>query len=709
MAWLDMATEEPLTDQSRRRSLVSRFVATLASYLRRDGAGDDGSSVRTRLLLGAAAALAVAAGFVVYSPGLSGPFLFDDFPNIVNNQHLRMSALTFDQLLSAAFSSKAGPLYRPIAMASFALNRYFTGLDPYWFKLTNVMIHLACGVLVIVLSRLLLASYREQRAPWLSPRRVRWIALLLATAWIVHPLNLTAVLYVVQRMVSLASFFMLASICFYVVGRRRQLADRSGWAFIWIAAPVAGVLGLFSKEIAALIPLYLAVIETVIFRFRSARAPVDRSIVLFFSLSLIIPFLIGLGWLLTHFEPFLHRYNGRSFNITQRLMTEARVLMLDVKWTLIPNVRNLSLYHDDIAISTGLFAPITTLLSLVAIVVMFAGAWPLRRRAPLITLGILWFFAGHALESTILALEIVHEHRNYLPDYGILLAVFSLLLLPSAETRKLLRAGGALGLVFTGLLAGATWTRASQWSSRLSQTYYEARHHPDSPRATYSYAAVEADLAMHGKLENPDQAFDDLETSRINSSNIMPNVALIMLASTLKQPIKDMWITDAAHKLSTAEITAEDIDALDKLVRCTYSTCKLPVEQVRSIFEAVFSNPEVSKHSYNYANILTIFINYLTHQNADLKKLIYLMYQVVDAQPQIPQYRVNLANALLANGDVENARIQIEALRKMNTIGELDKTIENLEALVKKQKTAEQKAAQPTPELPAPHTGAPNP
>ncbi|HET7569226.1 MAG TPA: hypothetical protein VFK96_01395 [Gammaproteobacteria bacterium] len=635
-----------------------------------------------------AVAVVLTAGWLVYVPGLSGSFLFDDFPNIVNNDHLKMTALTLDQLLSAAFSSHAGPLYRPIAMASFALNRYFAGLDPYWFKFTNVMIHLACGVLVITLSRLLLASYREQRALWLSPERVRWVALLLGAAWIVNPLNLTAVLYIVQRMVSLASFFMLASTCFYVVGRRRQLAGRSGWAFIWIGAPIMAFFGLFSKEIAALMPLYLVVIEGVIFQFRGSRTRFNRPIIVFFALGLVIPLLFGLGWFLIHLHAFLGGYHGRSFTVVQRLLTEARVLMLDIKWTLIPNVADLSLYHDDIAISTGLLTPVTTLLSILGIAVLLVVTWLTRRRAPLVALGILWFFAGHALESTILPLEIVHEHRNYLPDYGLLLAVVSLLLLPRAPTRKFMMAGSAVGLIFVALLASVTWARSSEWSSKLTQAYYEAQHHPGSPRATYSYAALEADLAMHGQLKDPNSAFRDLEASMRTNKSTMPNVALVMLASSLKRPIEPAWLADMRRKLHTRLVNSEDVDALDKLVQCERNACKLNKQQLGGIFKAAFTNPRLSHHSYNYANALTIYINYLSHQHAPLDELIGLMYRVVSAQPQIPQYRINLANALIVRGKIKEARAQIAVLHKMNTIGELNDAIHDLESQTEKKQPA---------------------
>ncbi len=57
----------------------------------------------------------------------------------------------------------------------------------------------------------------------------------------------------------------------------------------------------------------------------------------------------------------------------------------------------------------------------VFIVTLLVTGFAVRRRAPVLSLGILWFFAGQVLESTVLPLEIAFEHRNYLADYGILL------------------------------------------------------------------------------------------------------------------------------------------------------------------------------------------------------------------------------------------------------------------------------------------------
>ena len=87
------------------------------------------------------ATLLLCAG--VYLPGISGPWMFDDYTNIIHNSYIHISSLSLDNLYHAAFSLESGPLRRPISMASFALNYYFAdGLKTTPFKATNLGIHL---------------------------------------------------------------------------------------------------------------------------------------------------------------------------------------------------------------------------------------------------------------------------------------------------------------------------------------------------------------------------------------------------------------------------------------------------------------------------------------------------------------------------------------------------------------------------------------
>ena len=174
--------------------------------------------------------LVLLAVALLYWPGMGGGFAFDDISNLVNNPALHVKSLHPDDWMAAIFSSPASSLQRPLAMATFAINHFFTGMDPSAMKLTNLAIHLLNTLLVFQLVRTLF--------PFLGVRDGRtWTALFVAFAWAVHPINLMAVLYVVQRMESLSHSFVLLGLCLYATLRIRQIAQEGGW---W---KLAGILG----------------------------------------------------------------------------------------------------------------------------------------------------------------------------------------------------------------------------------------------------------------------------------------------------------------------------------------------------------------------------------------------------------------------------------------------------------------------------------
>ncbi|MGH8313285.1 MAG: hypothetical protein ACRER9_08380, partial [Gammaproteobacteria bacterium] len=197
-----------------------------------------------RLLLRIAVLTMLAAVALAYTPGLSGGFMFDDITNIVMNPFLALDHLGVHEMLRAAFSVRSGPLYRPISMLSFALNLYFFGPHPFSFKLVNVVIHLANALLLLWLTRRLLINCRRRYGFDWSSGTLNWASLLIAAAWALHPLNLTAVLYIVQRMTSLAALCTLAAMLAYVYGRERSLAGKRGWPLVWLLTPVFGMIGL---------------------------------------------------------------------------------------------------------------------------------------------------------------------------------------------------------------------------------------------------------------------------------------------------------------------------------------------------------------------------------------------------------------------------------------------------------------------------------
>src|SRR3546814_20586495 len=105
-------------------------------------------------------------GALVYAKGLFGGFLFDDYPNIVNNAALQAVAQHQGSWLAVAESSKSGPLHRPISSLSFAADLYFFGFEPLAFKVHNLAIHLLNGLLLYALSlRLIPRLLRQQSSP----------------------------------------------------------------------------------------------------------------------------------------------------------------------------------------------------------------------------------------------------------------------------------------------------------------------------------------------------------------------------------------------------------------------------------------------------------------------------------------------------------------------------------------------------------------
>lgn len=631
-----------------------------------------------RLLLTIAVLAMLAAVALAYAPGLSGDFMFDDIANIVRNPFLPLDHLGVHELLRAAFSSRSGPLYRPVSMLSFALNEYFFGHHPYSFKLVNVIIHLANALLLLWLTRRLLINCRHRYGFDWSSGTLNWASVIIAAAWALHPLNLTAVLYVVQRMTSLAALCTLAAMLAYVYGREHSLAGKRGWPLVWLLTPVFGVIGLFCKEDAALLPLYLLVMEWLVFGFRNLSGRTSRNILVFYAIGLVLPGLMG-GAFLVH-QHFWAGFANRDFTLPERVLTEFRVMILYVKWIFFPDIRELALYHDDIRVSTGLLHPLSTLWSLLALIAMLAVAFWQRRRRPLICLGILFFFAGQMMESTVLPLELAFEHRNYLPDYGLILAFFSLLLLPASTGRRYLRASlsWTLAAIILPVLFGALLLRSWEWKDPLSFSYYETLHHPQSQRAQYRRGQVYANLASAGALKNPEIALQTLAKSAKLSTDIMPDVAMMIVAAKLKLPAAPGWETHAQWLLQNLPFNSQDEASLDALVNCLPTSCKALEPQAAALFQGVLRPGSRAQGALLNPNFWVIYGNYLTFTGHPLNEVIATLEKAATLAPTVPIYHINLAKGYIVTQDWPAAEKQIQTLRRLNFFGHLDTDIRQL-------------------------------
>ncbi|MCB1923408.1 MAG: hypothetical protein KDJ27_06600 [Gammaproteobacteria bacterium] len=426
--------------------------------------------------------LGIGIAMLVYARGLDGPFLFDDNIHITQNRWVKIESLAIDDLARAWNSSfSAFPANRPLAQLSFGINHAFAGLNPWAYKATNLALHLLNGVLVFLFARLVLRAVRRTD----DTRVIETTAAVVAVVWLLHPLQVSTVLYVVQRMTLLSSLSLLIGLVCYLHGRLAIANDRPGRWWMLAAAPVA-LLGFLAKENAALMPLLLLVIEVTVLRGVSCSA--DRRFVMAIcALYIAVPLLLAAAYLVTH--PELLTYDGRPFTMEQRLLTETRVLWSYLRWLVAPDLSAFGLFHDDLRVSTGWFAPWTTAAAVATWLVLVVTAVAARKRWPLFAFAVLFFLANHALESSIIPLELVFEHRNYVAATGPLLFLAYLALMASRDM-DWHRVALALGVLLAVSYTVGTWVRVGNWSSYRAFALNAVENHPDSRRSNFMAAQM---------------------------------------------------------------------------------------------------------------------------------------------------------------------------------------------------------------------------
>lgn len=437
-----------------------------------------------RLLL--PALLLVTAG--LYWSGLSGPFLFDDSGSFDALWRWAHDQATWQEALMGNASSWLSS--RPLAMASFLLTTAIGGPDSYSFKLGNLVIHLACGVLACAVARRALAE-DERLAPHANA-----FALVVAAFWLLHPLHVSTVLYAVQRMAQLSTLFVLAALWVYLVARRNMIRGeaRKGPVLLFAVFPLLLAAGVLSKQNAIVAPALCLVLELA---YLSRQGGPRRATRVFFAALLTIPLAAGIGLLLAAPDRLLGGYAEWHFTLSERLLTQPRALMSYIGMLLWPRGPLMGLYTDDFPLSTSLLNPIGTLWSLLALIGLSAGAIALRKRAPTVFAGWFFFLAAHAVESSILPLEMYYEHRNYLPSFGMLLALVGGFGQFGSRLQTNILSPRHLGLLAAGgfclVLAFATFGRVTVWRHMGSILELGLRHHPQSVRANMDLAMLAYD------------------------------------------------------------------------------------------------------------------------------------------------------------------------------------------------------------------------
>ncbi|TQV79461.1 hypothetical protein FKG94_11370 [Exilibacterium tricleocarpae] len=648
----------------------------------------ESSKHKTLAAISLAAILILAA--VIYASGLEGVFVFDDAVNITGNIAVQIDSLSPDVLRIAMFSYGDGVFKRPISMLSLALNHYFSGLDPYAYKLTNLLIHLLCGVIVFIFSTLIFCALRLRGIVGVTDRVSLWASVAITAAWLLHPLNLTTVLYIVQRMTGLSALFVWLGLALYCWGRLRQLQGRGGYIAILCAFFICTPLAFLAKENGALLPLFLLVVEWILFGFNQDDGRKSRFVVTLFAAFVVLPGIILLIFLAVNPEWLMATYEKRQFTLEERVLTQPRVLFFYLKMTLIPQLSDLGLYHDDIVVSQGLLSPATTLLAWLGISVLIFSAFLLRNSQPVASFGILFFLAAHAMESTIFPLEMAHEHRNYVALYGVLFTViFYLCTVFSQKRISVVLRTAVIGLII--LFASITSVRAVVWGDIVEQASLAVKHHPNSARSHYQLGRVYWSLMeasendQLGKYAN--LAYRQfLTAAELNNTHRAGNLVVAFhlasfrlaqghLENVASYPQEELFTSLTEYPIS--HFTAASLTGLGDCA--AYDWCQVETQTINDIFNRALANPSVDGKVRS--RLLATSANVLFQQN-EVALAIDRTEEALSLEPEHLQHYLNLSMLLLAVGEVGRAKEIIYEVKSKDDAGLFSNQVENQEAAI---------------------------
>lgn len=435
-----------------------------------------GVSVNTVAIIGAWFVLFLLT-IVVYVPGLHGPFVLDDL-GVIAGLGERGGVTDWETFKTFVFLGHSGPTGRPVSLITFLIDANNWPAESFPFKRTNLVIHLINGALLGVLINkvLQLIKFDKQDAAW--------VALISAACWLLHPFLVSTTLYVVQRMAQLATLFVFAGLITHLYGRSFVATNAmKAYVIMSLSLVLFTSLALMSKENGILLPLLIGVVEATVVASQQPRpAVLNRywAIVFIIVPSTVIALYLGQQFFK---DDFFEIVPPRDFSLYERLLTQPRILVDYLQHWFIPKLYTTGVFQDHFIKSTGILSPVTTALSILLHVGLITTALAKRRKWPLFALAILFFYASHILESTVINLEMYFEHRNYLSACFLFVPIVALM--REKLTRQLFFVA-AIGM--TTVFAGFTRYSATIWDNFPSMVEASARKAPTSARAQAQYA-----------------------------------------------------------------------------------------------------------------------------------------------------------------------------------------------------------------------------
>lgn len=595
-------------------------------------------NVMSGRLAGLYACLALIAAALFY-PALDTPFLLDDFQNLRDLILARENGV-----LAYLTEGRAGPGGRPLALLSFALQEDAWPGNPFAFKAVNLLIHLANGGLIFFITLAL--------APAVNIRKrssVTMLAVLVAALWLLHPVQLSSVLYVVQRMNLLAGFFTLLGIYLFLYLRGRGTDGLKTPLLMAASVYLCTALAFLCKENGLLLPLYILCIEAVLLSGNTGRKIPPRLIMGI----LILPLAVTVTYLAWTFGNIIEGYGYRPFSPGERLLTQASVILDYLKIIFIPRPSDYSLFHDDYTVYHDFLENPRALISVAAVCFLVLVAWLSRQRARLLSFGIFWFLAGHLLESTFVPLELYFEHRNYLPSFGPLFMAGGYLVqlaarVPTAWVSIIILCS------YPAVVIGVEYIELRLWADPHRQALVWAAEHPDSRRALDNLWNT---YIIYGEKENAERTGQRM--ARAYPEDLYPHIKRLRMAYCYygKQYDNRQWEELYARAAGAEYIDHAAVNELSYLLqeiaegRCTFTH----LARLRSLINIMAENSDF-KHESGFLYEYSATVSVLMH---DEKAALASINMAIKRMPVL-DHKLYKVRILTAMGEYEDAGSLLE-------------------------------------------------
>lgn len=541
-------------------------------------------------LLSMAACVALLMSvWLLFSGALPGIVHFDDLGNLQGLQGLKDAGEAWRWLQEGM----AGPLGRPLALATFALQAH-EWPEPAAFLRWNIGLHAINSLLVFWLAFLLAGRMGT------TPQRQLALGFFTALTWALLPLLNTSVLFIVQRMTLLSASFVLLGLIAYLKLRGPVDAPWSRQFVALVAAAIAGGLALLAKESGALIVVYVLVLEVLLLTMADRNRPSLAAWLLILANVALLAVLLPHAFWTTCTE------QQRGFDMLQRLGSQAGMLLLYVKGLFLPVASELNPFRfmgvlQDLQLSRWTALGWMLLMALPPLLWVLAGRRGERHRAwQLSALALAWFLYGHIMESGWVALEPYFAHRNYLPAMGLVFllvyAVFSI--------RVQARLWRAAFIAYVLVLATVSWMNTSLWGNRSLAAEIWAKEEPANVRAALNLAY---DLESTQGLGLAQHYLDDFMQQRHDSPGLRLQ-RLISACNLNPEGEHAELVQDVIHAIQTLPYEGWASDQVEKLMDITRRQgCKdVGMQQIAEIATAFLQLPVYQCNRNITHNLLSV-------------------------------------------------------------------------------------------------------